>query len=101
MDHGCAGRQIAGQKGHPGQRRTEMIAQISKGVAGLMGKSMVDEGTNAVLMLALSGTIAVLVARGNGSLSSRRLLSAVLSDPVARREPMGASYPTLRSAVAV
>ncbi|HJQ28056.1 MAG TPA: hypothetical protein VJ827_01855 [Rubrobacter sp.] len=43
-------------------------------------------GTNDVLVVALSGTIAVLVANGPGRASLGRVLSGVLSNPIPRRE---------------
>lgn len=45
----------------------------------LLGK---EEEVNAALVLALSGALMVLVAKGDGPLSRERLVSAVLSNPV-------------------
>lgn len=42
------------------------------------------EETTAALVLALSGTVMVLVAKGSGPLSPDRLLAGVLSNPVPR-----------------
>lgn len=42
------------------------------------------EETTAALVLALSGTVMVLVAKGSGPLSPDRLLTRVLSNPVPR-----------------
>lgn len=42
------------------------------------------EETTAALVLALSGSIMVLVAKGNSPLSPDRLLAGVLSNPVPR-----------------
>jgi hypothetical protein len=49
-----------------------------------------NEETNAAaLVLALSGTILVLVSRGNGPPSPDQVLSRVLSNPIPRRVPRG------------
>lgn len=48
----------------------------------MFGKLFAREETTAALVLALSGTIMVLVAKGDGPLSSRRLVSGALSSPV-------------------
>ena len=48
----------------------------------MIGKLMNKEEVNAVLVLALSGAIAVLAARGDGPLSLGRVVSGVLSNPV-------------------
>ena len=50
----------------------------------MFGKLFGKEETAAALVLALSGTIMVLVAKGDGPLSSRRLISGALSNPVPR-----------------
>lgn len=42
------------------------------------------EETTAALVLALSGTVMVLVAKGSGPLAPDRLLNRVLSNPVPR-----------------
>ena len=50
-----------------------------------------NEETNAAaLVLALSGTILVLVARGDGPPSPNQVLSRVLSNPIPRSVPRGA-----------
>jgi hypothetical protein len=51
----------------------------------MIGRLM-NGGANDVLVVALSGTIAVLVANGPGRASLGRVLSGVLSNPVPRRE---------------
>jgi len=51
-------------------------------IGKLFGKEL-----NAALVLALSGTVAALVANGPGRVSLRRTVSGVLSNPVPRREP--------------
>ncbi|HET7270342.1 MAG TPA: hypothetical protein VFI90_04580 [Rubrobacter sp.] len=53
----------------------------------MIGKLLSSEETNAALVVALSATVVVLVAKGSGPLSPGRLLSGVLSDPIAGREP--------------
>ena len=56
----------------------------------MLGELLRNEETNAALVLALSGTILVLVARGNGSPSPNLVLSRVLSNPIPRSVPRGA-----------
>jgi hypothetical protein len=51
-------------------------------VGKLFGKEV-----SAALVLALSGTLATLVANGPGRVSLKQLASGVLSNPVPRREP--------------
>jgi hypothetical protein len=46
-----------------------------------------NEGINAAAVLALSGTLMVLVAKGNGPLSLKGIVSRTLSNPVPRPEP--------------
>jgi hypothetical protein len=55
----------------------------------MIGKLM-NGGANEVLVVALSGTIAVLVANGPGRASLGRVLSAALSNPIPRRETSAA-----------
>ena len=50
----------------------------------MIGRLLSNEESNAALVVALSGAVAVLVARSGGPLSAGRLLSAVLSNPVPR-----------------
>jgi hypothetical protein len=50
----------------------------------MIGKLTNNEGANAFLVVALSGTIAALAARGPGRASIGRMLSGVLSNPVPR-----------------
>jgi hypothetical protein len=64
----------------------------------MIGKLMNSEGANAFPVVALSGTIAALAAKGPGRASLGRVLSGVLSNPVprpgnppARVPPAGAS----------
>ena len=56
----------------------------------MIGKLM-NGGANGVLVVALSGTIAVMVARGTRPASPGHLLSGVLSNPIPRRETSAAS----------
>jgi hypothetical protein len=60
----------------------------------MLGKLLRNEETNAALVLALSGTILVLVARGNGSPSPNQVLSRVLSNPIPWRVPREAREST-------
>jgi hypothetical protein len=53
----------------------------------MIGKLLSSEETNAALVAALSATVMVFVARGDGPLSTGRLLARVLPDPVARLAP--------------
>jgi hypothetical protein len=48
-----------------------------------------SEETSAVLVIALSGAVAALVAKGNGPLSPDGLVSRVLSNPVSRMSRRG------------
>jgi hypothetical protein len=50
----------------------------------MIGRLLSRHESNAALVVALSGAVAVLVARGGGSLFAGKLLSAVLSNPVPR-----------------
>ena len=63
-------------------------------IAKILGK----EEVNAAIAIALAGTIAVLVAKGDGPLSPGRALSGVLSNPVPRGETTRAQRPTLADA---
>ena len=51
----------------------------------MIDKLLSNEGINAAVTMALSGTIMVLVAKGDGPLSLRGLVSGSLSNPVPRR----------------
>ena len=53
----------------------------------MIGKLLRSEETNVALVAALSATVMVLVAKGDGPLSRKRLLARVMPDPVSRREP--------------
>jgi hypothetical protein len=64
----------------------------------MIGKLTTNEGANGLLVVALSGTIAAIAAKGPGRASLGRILSGVLSNPVprtgradARVSPAGAS----------
>lgn len=59
----------------------------------MIGRLMNGEA-NDVLVVALSGTIAVLVANGRGRASLGRVLSGVLSNPVPRRATARVLSPT-------
>lgn len=50
----------------------------------MFGRLMSKEETNAALVLALGGTIMMLVANGPGPLSLQRAVSGTLSNPVPR-----------------
>ncbi len=52
----------------------------------MIGKLFGGE-VNAALVLALSGTVVALIAKGPGRLSLEQVASGVLSNPVPRREP--------------
>jgi hypothetical protein len=55
-----------------------------------IGKLLGNEGTNAATVVALSGTLVVLLAKGDGPLSLKRMVSEVLSNPVPRPVPKSA-----------
>ncbi len=61
----------------------------------MIGKMLSKEEVNAALVLALSGAVTVLVAKGgaDGPLSLGRVVSGVLSNPV----PKGVARGTRRS----
>ena len=48
-----------------------------------------DVTTNAAMVVALSGTIIALAAKGDGPASLKNVVSRVLSKPVPRLEPTG------------
>jgi hypothetical protein len=50
----------------------------------MIGKLTTNGGANTFLVVALSGTIASLAAKGPGRASLGRILSGVLSNPVPR-----------------
>jgi hypothetical protein len=54
----------------------------------MIGELLSSEGTSAALVAALSATVMVLAAKGDGPLSRERLLARVLPDPVARVQSM-------------
>ena len=54
-------------------------------------KLLSKDEVNAALAVALTGTIAVLVAKGDAPISSARLLNGFLSNPVPRSRPERAS----------
>lgn len=70
----------------------------------MIGKLLSKEEVNAALVLALSGAVMVLVAREDGPLSVRRVVSGVLSNPVPGRGAVGtrgsASVPAPRQRAA-
>jgi hypothetical protein len=69
----------------------------------MIGRLLSKEESNAALVVALSGALAVLVSKGRGPLSAGRLLSGVLSNPVPRaseRTRHEASIPAPRSEIA-
>ena len=56
-----------------------------------IGNLLNNEGINAAAVLALSGTLMALVAKGNGPLSLKGIVSGTLSNPASRPEPTSAS----------
>ena len=48
----------------------------------MIGNLLRSEELNAATVLALSGTIIVLMTKGDGSVSLKRIVSGVLSNPV-------------------
>jgi hypothetical protein len=57
----------------------------------MIGKLLRSEELNAATVLALSGTIIVLMTKGDDSVSLKRIVSGVLSNPVPR--PVAAGVP--------
>ncbi len=55
----------------------------------MIGRLIANEGANAALVVALSGTIATLVAHGPGLASFGRALSRVMSNPVPKHVTSG------------
>jgi hypothetical protein len=55
----------------------------------MFSKLLSNEEINAATVLALSGTLIVLVAKGPGPVSPKRMVSQVLSNPVPRLAPTG------------
>ena len=49
-----------------------------------IGNLLSNEGTNAATVMTLAGTLVVLMAKGDGSLSLKGMVSEVLSNPVPR-----------------
>ena len=70
----------------------------------MIGKLLGKEEFNAALVLALSGAVTVVVAKGDGALSLGRVVSKVLSNPVPMRGVTGtrggASVPDLDQRIA-
>jgi hypothetical protein len=56
----------------------------------MMSKLLGNEEINAAMVVALSGTIIALVAKGEGPVSLKKMVSGVLSNPVPQLEPTGA-----------
>ena len=55
-------------------------------------KLLSNEGINAAAVMALSGTLMVMVAKGDGPLSLGRVSSGVLSNPVPKGAPGNRRY---------
>ena len=56
----------------------------------MIGKLLGSEDMNVAAVLALSGTLVALVAKGNGPMSLKGIVSRTLSNPVPRPEPTSA-----------
>ncbi len=56
----------------------------------MLGKLLSREKTKSALILALSGTIVVLMVNGLGAVSPKRIVSVALSNPVPCPEPADA-----------
>jgi hypothetical protein len=56
----------------------------------MSGKLSGNDGMNVAAVLALSGTLVALVAKGNGPISLKGIVSGTLSNPVPRPEPTSA-----------
>lgn len=59
----------------------------------MIGRLMTSEGTSALAVVALSGTIAALAAKGPGRATFGGILSGVLSNPVPGAVKPGAALP--------
>lgn len=72
----------------------------------MIGKLIGNEGVNAAVVIALSGAVMALVAKGNGPLSLGRVVSGALSNPIPANDSArgasnvrgGASAPDHRTA---
>jgi hypothetical protein len=62
-----------------------------------IGKLFGNEGINAATVLTLSGTLVVLMAKGDSSLSLKGMVSGVLSNPVPRAVPKGSAVSGISS----
>lgn len=67
----------------------------------MLVKLLVKNEVNAALVVALTGAIAVVVARGDAPLSPARLLAGVLSNPVPRGRLTTVSQPDYDDALGV
>ena len=56
----------------------------------MISKLLGNEEINAAMVVALSGTIVALVAKGDGPVSLKKIVSGVLSNPVPQLEPTAA-----------
>ena len=70
----------------------ERITNRRKDGMKMIGKLLGSEGINAAMVVALSGTVIALVAKGDGPASLKSVVSRVLSNPVPRLEPTGGRY---------
>ena len=59
----------------------------------MIGRLMTNEGANAAAVVALSGTIVVLAAKGPGRATVGGILSGVLSNPVPGAREPGVALP--------
>ena len=55
----------------------------------MIGKLLGNEETNAAMVLALSGALTALVAKGDGPLSLKWVVTGVLSNPIPVRGATG------------
>jgi hypothetical protein len=55
-----------------------------------IGNLLDNEGINATAVLALSGMLIILMAKGGGPLSLKGMVSRTLSNPVPQLAPTGA-----------
>ena len=56
----------------------------------MISKLLGNEEINAAMVVALSGTIVALVAKGDGPVSLKKIVSGVLSNPVPQLESTAA-----------
>jgi hypothetical protein len=75
-------------RSHDSQRKITDRSKEEKTMM-MFSKLLSNEETNAAAVLALSATVIALVAKGAGPVSTKKMVSRVLSNPIPRLEPIG------------